>query len=114
MLNTIGGPTDGAKRNDSIGYGIVRPRIALQNPGDPGPADVYPLPDSQASASPSPGASASKGSVARDEGDNAATEASPKDNGGSTLWIALGAGAVVLLGGAVAAVVTSKRRRSVM
>ncbi|WP_079195510.1 type VII secretion-associated serine protease mycosin, partial [Streptomyces acidiscabies] len=29
MLNTIGGPTDGAKRNDAIGYGIVRPRIAL-------------------------------------------------------------------------------------
>ncbi|MER0447312.1 type VII secretion-associated serine protease mycosin [Streptomyces sp. Edi4] len=50
MLNTIGGPTDGAKRNDSIGYGIVRPRVALVNPGDPGPADVYPLPDPPASA----------------------------------------------------------------
>ncbi|MGN5379073.1 type VII secretion-associated serine protease mycosin [Streptomyces lasalocidi] len=45
MLNTVGAPTDGAKRNDSIGYGIVRPRIALQNPGDPGPANVYPLLD---------------------------------------------------------------------
>jgi hypothetical protein len=25
---------DLAKRNDSIGYGIVRPRVALQDPGD--------------------------------------------------------------------------------
>ena len=66
MLNTIGGPTDGAKRNDSIGYGIVRPRVALVNPGDPGPADVYPLPDPPASgasaapAKPTPGRAASK------------------------------------------------------
>ncbi|MFG3286580.1 type VII secretion-associated serine protease mycosin [Streptomyces sp. NPDC048111] len=45
MLNTLGAPTDGSKRNDSIGYGIVRPRIALETPGDPGPPDVYPLPD---------------------------------------------------------------------
>ena len=42
MLNTIGGPTDGAKRNDAIGYGIVRPRIALTNPGDPGPRRQVP------------------------------------------------------------------------
>ena len=54
MLNTIGGPTDGAKRNDAIGYGIVRPRIALTNPGDPGPADKYPLPDYPVAASASP------------------------------------------------------------
>ncbi|MGJ3559810.1 S8 family serine peptidase [Streptomyces sp. INA 01156] len=54
MLNTIGGPTDGAKRNDSIGYGIVRPRVALQNPGDQGPADVYPLPDLAAAEPKSP------------------------------------------------------------
>ncbi|MFC5072339.1 S8 family serine peptidase [Kitasatospora cinereorecta] len=44
MLNTIGGPTSGAVRGDYIGYGIVRPRIALKTPGDPGPADTYPLP----------------------------------------------------------------------
>ncbi|WP_332328199.1 S8 family serine peptidase [Streptomyces sp. WMMC940] len=45
LLNTAGAPTSGEKRNDHIGYGIVRPRIALTNPGDPGPADEYPLPD---------------------------------------------------------------------
>ncbi|MFE2971980.1 type VII secretion-associated serine protease mycosin [Streptomyces sp. NPDC059340] len=114
MLNTIGGPTDGAKRNDSIGYGIVRPRVALQNPGNPGPAHAYPLPDfpATASTSPSPGAAASKEPAAPAKGGKAAAEASSKDNGRSILWIALGVGAVIL-GGAVTAVVIGKRRRSI-
>ncbi|MEU8486490.1 S8 family serine peptidase [Streptomyces sp. NPDC048641] len=30
ILNTVGGPANGDKRNDFIGYGIVRPRIALR------------------------------------------------------------------------------------
>ncbi|MFE4989912.1 type VII secretion-associated serine protease mycosin [Streptomyces mirabilis] len=111
MLNTAGGPTDGSKRNDSIGYGIVRPRIALQDPGDPGPADVYPLPDFPitATAAPSPGALASKEPVAK--ADSAAAESASKGAGGSSLWIALGMGAVVLLGG-LAAVIARKHRRS--
>ncbi|MQS13723.1 S8 family serine peptidase [Streptomyces kaniharaensis] len=56
LINTAGKPTDGSNRNDSIGYGAVRPRIALTTPGDPGPADVYPIPSKTAplpSASPS-------------------------------------------------------------
>ncbi|MFJ1603006.1 type VII secretion-associated serine protease mycosin [Streptomyces sp. NPDC088253] len=114
MLNTIGGPTDGAKRNDSIGYGIVRPRVALQNPGDPGAAHAYPLPDfpATASTSPSPGAAASKEPAAQAKGDNAAAEASSKGNDHSILWIVLGVGAVIL-GGAVTAAVIGKRRRSI-
>ncbi|QDN59456.1 type VII secretion-associated serine protease mycosin [Streptomyces sp. S1D4-14] len=111
MLNTIGGPTDGTKRNDSIGYGIVRPRIALQTPGDPGPADKYPLPDLEA-ASPSANASASTGSSAqaRRDGDSAA-EVSSKGGGNSVFWTALGIGAAIVVG--VVAVVVGKRRRSV-
>ncbi|MFK4144420.1 type VII secretion-associated serine protease mycosin [Streptomyces sp. NPDC004065] len=112
MLNTIGGPTDGAKRNDSIGYGIVRPRIALQNPGDPGPADVYPLPDlAAATASPEPSA---KGSGAPKGGDRtapAAAASARKDGGDRTLWIGLGAAAVVVLG-AVTAFAVARRRRA--
>ncbi|MCT9107880.1 type VII secretion-associated serine protease mycosin [Streptomyces mirabilis] len=110
MLNTIGGPTDGAKRNDSIGYGIVRPRIALQGPGDPGPAGVYPLPDFpiSATAAPSPGAFASKEPVTKV--DSAAAESASKGVGGSFLWIALGMGAAVLLGG-LAAIIARKHRR---
>jgi hypothetical protein len=117
MLNTIGGPTDGAKRNDSIGYGIVRPRIALQNPGDPGPADVYPLPDLKAAektTSPSAGASASQGAGAPAKGGDSDANASSaaKDSGSSTLWVAIGVGAAVLLVAVVAVVVVSRRRRS--
>jgi hypothetical protein len=115
MLNTIGAPTDGSKRNDSIGYGIVRPRIALQNPGDPGPADVYPLPDLKAAenAAASPSASApdsqGAGAPAKDDDSNATAA---KDSGNNTLWIALAVGAAVLLAAAVAAVAMARKRRS--
>ncbi|MGW7526202.1 type VII secretion-associated serine protease mycosin [Streptomyces sp. NPDC054783] len=112
MLNTAGAPTDGAKRNDSIGYGIVRPRIALQNPGDPGPANAYPLPDFSAtsSASPSSDTAGSKDSASQAKDGKAATEASSDKGGSDTLWVALGIGAAVLIGGVVAAVATRKRR----
>ncbi|MEU4115141.1 type VII secretion-associated serine protease mycosin [Kitasatospora sp. NPDC028055] len=61
LINTAGKPTDGSVRNDGVGYGVVRPRIALTDPGDPGPADVSPLPADAAtpSAAPSPSATAS-------------------------------------------------------
>ncbi|MFJ6622592.1 S8 family serine peptidase [Kitasatospora sp. NPDC091335] len=44
LINTAGKPNDGSPRNDIVGYGAVRPRIALTDPGDPGPADVSPIP----------------------------------------------------------------------
>ncbi|MFH8379384.1 S8 family serine peptidase [Kitasatospora sp. NPDC018058] len=61
LINTAGKPTDGSVRNNDVGYGVVRPRIALTDPGDPGPADVSPLPADAAtpSAGPSPSASSS-------------------------------------------------------
>ncbi|MCH0563580.1 type VII secretion-associated serine protease mycosin [Streptomyces sp. MUM 2J] len=120
MLNTIGAPTDGAKRNDSIGYGIVRPRIALQNPGDPGPADVYPLPDLKAAAekSPVPSASASEaqggGAPARGDGDDGtgSNTSAAEDSGSSTLWVVLGVGAAAVLAAAGAAVTRRRRHRT--
>ena len=114
MLNTIGGPTDGAKRNDSIGYGIVRPRIALTNPGDPGPADKYPLPDlaAAASASPTPSTGANSpetpGGQTKDNGSSAAASSSNGDGGTSILWYTLGAVAVIA---AVIAITAAVRRR---
>ncbi|WP_046509342.1 type VII secretion-associated serine protease mycosin, partial [Streptomyces odonnellii] len=94
MLNTAGGPTSGAERNDSVGYGFVRPRIALTNPGDPGPADEYPLPDLAAAASASPSAETSKdtdGNVDKAQQPAPAPAASSGDgdggDGGNTgLW----------------------------
>ncbi|WP_416977143.1 type VII secretion-associated serine protease mycosin [Streptomyces sp. T028] len=108
MLNTIGAPTDGAKRNDSIGYGIVRPRIALTNPGDPGPADEYPLPDlAAASASPSPSSEAS--GAAQDTDPGMAVARSKDDD--ELPWLVMSIGAVVLLGGAITATMVALRRR---
>ncbi|MFE1379443.1 type VII secretion-associated serine protease mycosin [Streptomyces sp. NPDC058740] len=119
MLNTAGKPTNGKLRTDYIGYGGVRPRIALTNPGDPGPADVYPLPDlaaAEASASPSGSASASAAPAPSDSGQKPTVEpsaaASSEGSGNTALWIALGVGAAVLVGGAVAVAVVRSRRRS--
>ncbi|XUL94177.1 type VII secretion-associated serine protease mycosin [Streptomyces galilaeus] len=114
MLNTIGAPTDGTKRNDSIGYGIVRPRIALENPGDPGPADVYPFSDfhAVASASPPSGATASKNPAASTTDDTAAAQAASKGQGSNMLWTMLAIGAVALLGLSIGASLVIRRRQA--
>ncbi|WP_420080653.1 type VII secretion-associated serine protease mycosin [Streptomyces sp. JL4002] len=102
LLNTAGKPVDGSGRNDYVGYGVVRPRVALQTPGDPGPADVYPLPDLAAAAPPPTQAPA--------PGDKAAT--APKSDGSTTPWtgIGLGLAACVLIGGAVTAALVRRNR----
>ncbi|MFF3426833.1 type VII secretion-associated serine protease mycosin [Streptomyces sp. NPDC002602] len=111
LLNTAGKPVDGAERNDGIGYGVVRPRIAVPTPGDPGPADVYPLPDlagAGAGKAPSgvPGAKASESVEPAP-----VPRAGAQESGGGLPWLALGLGACVLIGGAVAAVVVRRARR---
>ncbi|MFF2122495.1 S8 family serine peptidase [Kitasatospora sp. NPDC058184] len=60
LINTAGKANDGSGRNDLIGFGAVRPRIALTDPGDPGPANVSPLPvgTPAPSGAPSPSATA--------------------------------------------------------
>ncbi|MFF1730954.1 type VII secretion-associated serine protease mycosin [Streptomyces sp. NPDC058247] len=115
MLNTVGGPTGGAKRNDDIGYGIVRPRIALKTPGDPGPADKYPLPDYPVAAkSPSAEPSKATGAQAPDDTSSAApAAASSGDDSNTPLWIGVGVGALVVAGAATAVAVTHSRRRAV-
>ncbi|MFF4343435.1 type VII secretion-associated serine protease mycosin [Kitasatospora sp. NPDC001540] len=65
LINTASGQ---GQRSDFLGYGVIRPRIALTTPGDPGPADVSPLPAAAGSgggaASPAP----SNGAGARPSG----------------------------------------------
>ena len=102
-----------AEHNNSIGYGIVRPRVALQNPGDPGPADVYPLPDlaAAASKSPSPQTSETAGTNAPAKDDDSVATASASTEG-STPWVAVGTGAVALLGAAIAVFTVVRRRRA--
>ncbi|WP_371678334.1 type VII secretion-associated serine protease mycosin [Streptomyces sp. NBC_01276] len=106
LLNTAGKPADGAERNDYVGYGVVRPRIAVPTPGDPGPRDVYPLPDLAA-------ADAAKKPAAPPAGSKPAPQAkaAEREGDGSSLpWIALGLGACVVIGGAVTAVVVRRNR----
>ncbi|MFB7551457.1 type VII secretion-associated serine protease mycosin [Streptomyces sp. NPDC056154] len=113
MLNTAGGPISGDERTDYIGYGIVRPRIALKTPGDPGPADEYPLPDLAAAASPSPSAQPSKAGNGAKEGDKpaAAPPAADDQSNNTALWIGLGVLVAALAGAVVSFVVIRSRRR---
>ncbi|MEU7012063.1 type VII secretion-associated serine protease mycosin [Streptomyces sp. NPDC046385] len=115
MLNTAGKPKSGKERTDYLGYGTIRPLRALTTPGDPGPADVYPLPDlaaAEASAAPSASASPSAAPAPSKAGSTPPPAAAPSEGGGNTgLWIALGVGAAVLVGGAVTAVALRSRRR---
>ncbi|MEU6018494.1 type VII secretion-associated serine protease mycosin [Streptomyces sp. NPDC047515] len=113
MLNTAGGPTSGAKRNDYVGYGCVRPRIALKTPGDPGPADVYPLPDFAAAEKPSPSSEPSKATGSSKDNDKPAAAAPASDDNSSNtgLWIGIGIGAVALIGAVAAALTIRSRRR---
>ncbi|GLW71741.1 hypothetical protein Kpho02_40400 [Kitasatospora phosalacinea] len=69
LINTASGQ---GQRSDFLGYGVIRPRIALTTPGDPGPADVSPLPAAAgsgggaASPAPSDGAGARPSDAASD------------------------------------------------
>ncbi|MFD3652735.1 S8 family serine peptidase [Streptomyces sp. NPDC058620] len=112
MVGTAGGPTSGAVRNDFIGYGIVRPRIALKTPGDPGAADRDPIPDYRtASPTPRPSASASASASASQEPSGGAgsgpAQGAPmaaSDGGHSAaFWLALAVCAAGLLCMGVAA-----------
>ncbi|MFB7057024.1 type VII secretion-associated serine protease mycosin [Streptomyces vinaceus] len=109
LLNTAGKPVDGVERNDYVGYGVVRPKIALPTPGDPGPADVYPLPDlaaADAAKNPSP---STDGKAPGSAASKPAPQADEKKSGSALPWIALGLGACVLIGGAVTAVLVRRR-----
>ncbi|QLE72262.1 type VII secretion-associated serine protease mycosin [Streptomyces rectiverticillatus] len=109
LINTAGGTGTAEKRNDYVGYGAVRPRIALKDPGDPGPADVNPLPGPSAPpASEDTGSKTSAESLPKQK----PAEAPDNDSGSPAKWIALGAGAAVVIGAAVATPIILARRRN--
>ncbi len=110
LLNAAGKPADGSERNDYVGYGIVRPRAALQTPGDPGPADVYPLPDLAAADGAEKPSAAPDGKAPDAAASKPAAQAEEKKSGSALPWIALGLGACVLIGGAVTVVVVRRNR----
>lgn len=108
------------------GYGMVRPRKVLENPDyDAGAANVDPLAKdnggdllakSSSAVSPSPSPSPSAASQVPEKGStggvSAAGSAAEKPNGGSTLWISLGAAAAAaVIGGVGVAVMRPRRAR---
>ncbi|MFF0889108.1 type VII secretion-associated serine protease mycosin [Streptomyces sp. NPDC001046] len=116
LLNTAGKPKSGANRTDSIGYGIVRPRIALKTPGNLGPADEYPMADLAAAASQGPPNEASPSAGLG--GDRTAivkpkptSTASVEGDGVDSSWLALGMAAAALLTAAVTIPTLRARRR---
>ncbi|MFF2354291.1 type VII secretion-associated serine protease mycosin [Kitasatospora sp. NPDC058115] len=118
LINTAGKPKDGSTRTDFIGYGIVRPRVALTTPGDPGPADVSPLADPTESAAPSapaepsspvpPPASASA-AVLPQEGAGEKEKEEPS-RAGNGLVVGVAAGVAVLVVAGVVVVMVRRRR----
>ncbi|MET9369289.1 type VII secretion-associated serine protease mycosin [Streptomyces griseoflavus] len=116
LINTMKGNEKSWTRNDEFGYGIVRPRAALSEPGDPGPADEYPLPDLEAATpqdpatTESPSAGAGGGSTAADRGRPAAAR-STNGAGIGTWWVVAGVAAAALLAAAVTIPVLRARRR---
>ena len=111
LVNTAGRPKSGAERNDFIGYGVVRPRVALKDPGSPGDPKTNPLPgpynedDAKAAAREKAGEKA--------EGDRSETSASKGEDGISVpAVVGMGVAAAVVLGAAVAVPVVVRRRRA--
>ncbi|MGW7464075.1 type VII secretion-associated serine protease mycosin [Streptomyces xantholiticus] len=114
LMQTASGNEGGLSRDDVVGYGVIRPRIALKNPGDPGPADEYPIPDfsytDANSLAPKPKPSESAADA--EQPATAPPTASDGDSGSTTVWIAAGIGAAALLGVAIAVPVLRNRRRN--
>ncbi|MFF9321162.1 S8 family serine peptidase [Streptomyces sp. NPDC014735] len=122
MVNTASGPTSGAVRNDYVGYGAVRPRVALKAPGDPGAADKDPIPDYRTASPPPPRpASSPSPTPSKEHADKAgaapvldAPMSSVTDGGHSaSFWAALAMCAVgVLCVGIAGPLLMADRRRA--
>lgn len=125
LINTAGKPQDGSARTDLIGYGTVRPRIALATPGDPGPANVSPLiGQMEGEATPAPSASAPatgpatpapSGSGTPGEGSEPVdlpVTGQAADSGSANLPLVIGGSAAALAVIAVVVVLLMRRRRA--
>ncbi|WP_030816837.1 type VII secretion-associated serine protease mycosin [Streptomyces sp. NRRL F-2799] len=109
MLETLAKPQDGSKRNDIVGYGGIRPRLAFTKSVDPGPADEYPLPDLAAADAKSPSPKPPK-PTAPAKHENAAAKSS--DEGNTLLWTGAGIAAALLIGTGITLAVLRSRRRT--
>jgi len=119
MIDTAG--RDWPKNTPSryLGYGTIRPaQVLLKGKGDPGPADIDPLtntktPGLSTDTAASPSASASDSSQTSKNpsgGETSAAGSASESSSNTTMWVALGAvAALVVIGGAGAAVLRARR-----
>ncbi|MEV5282101.1 S8 family serine peptidase [Streptomyces sp. NPDC052811] len=117
MIETASRTWDKNTTNKFLGHGLIRPRLVLeQRDINPGPPDVDPLSGDSvaggAAASGRPGSGAAKGPAPQDPAPKAAADAKPVGGSGQ-LWGAVGIGAgVLVIGGGALAVLRARRRRT--
>ena len=116
LIDTAGRDWPKNHPSNYLGYGLIRPRKVLEDPGiDPGPAKTDPLSYENGTgvtgSTPSATAStASRPPRSPSGGRTSAAGSSAESSGGSTLWVVAGAAAVAVLAGAAFAVTRSRRR----
>lgn len=107
MMETAGKPAGAKMPSKYLGYGSVRPRkVLVDGEGDPGPADVNPLFAANAANAPKSSPSDSNSSAV---GKPIAANSGSGGGIGTTTWVALGAGAAVVLAAAIGFVVVRRR-----
>ncbi|MGZ0203398.1 S8 family serine peptidase [Streptomyces sp. RM1] len=117
LIDTAGREWPKETPSNYLGYGIVRPRKVLEDPHyNPGPANVDPLATEnwrgkpKTSSSPTPSGSSAP-AKSPSGGETSAADASSKSSGSTLTWVVVGAAAaLVVIGGAVFAVIRSRRR----
>lgn len=118
LINTAGKPTDGSVRSVDVGYGVVRPRVALTEPGDPGPANVSPIPvvqtlpsaSSSATSTPSSSSAAPSPSEVAVGAPPVGPAAEKSSGSGGALPVVAGVvGGLVLVAGAVFVVLRRRK-----
>ena len=119
LMDTTSSSANGqpGAQDPHYGYGIVRPRIALATPGNPGAADVNPLTGASTSSTGAPTASApasaaptSGASAPSSTAPTTATAAKKSSSSSSLLWIGLGVAAVVVIGVVVFLILRRRNR----
>jgi type VII secretion-associated serine protease mycosin len=113
LIDTAGRDWPKDRPSNYLGYGLLRPRMVLENAGyKPGPAHSDPLAKENTAGNTKPSASPSASSAkSTSGGQTSAAGESSKSPGGALPWVAVGAvAALVVIGGGAFAVIRSRRR----
>ncbi|MFD5337172.1 S8 family serine peptidase [Streptomyces hawaiiensis] len=119
MIDTAGRTWAKGERSNYLGYGAVRPRKVLENSDiNPGSAATDPLSFENGTgvtgvtASPSaPASTSSQAPKGPSGGQTSAAGSTSESSDNTTMWVALGAaGAALVIGGGVFAVIRSRRK----